>query len=87
VLGAVTGLFSVLSMDIFYSDALKGTWRDAISRDLMTVFSMAISPESPAVLLVYLLIILLIMGFGALAGYVFGFIIQKVFLLLDSSHG
>ncbi len=86
-MGAVTGLLSVLSMDIFYSDALQGTWRDAISRDLMTAFSISLSPDSPAVLLIYVLIILLLMGFGAFSGFVFGFIIQRVFLLLDSGHG
>ncbi len=87
VLGAVTGLLSVLSMDIFYSDALQGTWRDAISRDMRTGLSIALSPESPAVLLVYILIILLIMAFGALSGYIFGCIVQRIFLLLDSGHG
>lgn len=90
VFGAVIGFVSTVSMDVLYKDALQSrirvvptSWKEAIVHDLNAAFSVALSPDSPLVLLVLVLIILSITLFGALMGYLFGFLLQWFFMLFD----
>ncbi|NOY38869.1 MAG: hypothetical protein GXO95_01120 [Nitrospirae bacterium] len=85
VAGGILSLSVFLLMDILYADALQGTWRDAIVRDLQNFFSVTSSPDSPVVYIIYIIILLVLIAFGALLGFVFSFFIHKFFLFLGSN--
>ncbi len=77
--------FSVLVfflMDLLYSDS--GSWREVIALDLKSNYGMDVTIHSPAVYLVYVLILMFLMAVGAGMGYLFFRIMEKFFSLL---HG
>ncbi len=82
IAGGALSLTVTLLMDVLYADSLQGTWRDAIARDLQNFFSVAASPDSLVVYVVYFLIILVLTAFGALLGVVFSFMVYRFFLFL-----
>lgn len=75
-----------LLMDILYADALQGTWRDAISRDLGSLFGSPPPPDSLPVYLVFILVLLVLMFMGALMGVICAFYIQRLFRLLGGGR-
>lgn len=80
--GAALSVTVSLLMDTLYADSLGGTWRDAITKDLHTFFSMNVPQDSLIVTAVFGLILMVLAAFGAFLGYVFSFIIYRFFTLL-----
>jgi hypothetical protein len=74
------------AMDILFTDFQKGTWRDAIANDLQTLFSITISPESPAVYLGSLLVLLFLTLVGGAMGAATVLFIEWFFMLLSGEE-
>ena len=81
-LGALLGIGIAISMDSLYAGALEGSWRDAIVKDLHTFFSLNVMKNSPVVIAVFALILLILGVFGAVMGLIFSFFIYKFFEFL-----
>lgn len=75
--GALITIAITLLMDVFYADVLGGTWRQAIQKDLNSLFSISVSENSFIVLLVFLIILILLGSFGALMGMIFTFFVYS----------
>lgn len=84
LIGGIMSLSVSLLMDTLYADALQGTWRDAIAKDLHTFFSVDLSPKSFVVNVLFLAVLGLLSAFGALLGYIFSFFLYKFFGFLSS---
>ena len=84
VIGGIISIRISLLMDSLFSDALKGTWRDAIVSDLNKFFHFQTSPDTLIVYLIFGIILLILGGFGALMGVIFTFFIIKFFALLKA---
>lgn len=69
--GAAVTIAVALLMDVFYADALGGTWRDAIVKDMKSLFGATLETGSMAVTAVFLVILSVLGLFGALAGFIF----------------
>ncbi|NOY64478.1 MAG: hypothetical protein GXO97_03655 [Nitrospirae bacterium] len=85
----IGGLLSVaiaLLMDILFSDALQGTWRDAISHDLHNFFSLNTTPDSIIVYVIFIFILLILFVIGALFGSIFTMLIYRFMKFLGSSE-
>lgn len=83
IIGAVTGavitLGVALAMDIFLSNSLQGTWRDAAVKDVTKMFGPACGGNWFAVTLVLAIVMVFLAGFGALLGVIGGVIIDRFF--------
>lgn len=86
VCGAVMAVAISLLLDVLYADALKGTWRDAISKDLESFFSVNLSPDSFAVTVLFLIILAILGLFGAFMGSMFSVIVFRFIELLTREH-
>ena len=82
IIGGIMSLSISLMMDMVFADSLQGTWRDAIAKDLNTMFSLGVSSGSIVVTLVFIFILALLSAFGAFMGYIFSFFLYKFFGLL-----
>ncbi len=86
VIGAVAGalitLGIALSMDLFMSDALQGTWRDAAAKDVTKMFGPACGHNAFAVMLVLVLVMGFLAGFGAMLGAAAGLVMNRFFILV-----
>lgn len=81
----IGGLMSVsisLLMDSIYSESMQGTWRDAIAKDLNSLFSLGVSSTSMLVNLAFIVILAILAAFGAFMGFIFSFFLYKFFELL-----
>jgi|OpeIllAssembly_1097287.scaffolds.fasta_scaffold02978_7 hypothetical protein len=83
IIGGIMSLSISLMMDMVFADSLQGTWRDAIAKDLNTMFSLGVSSGSIVVTLVFIFILALLSAFGAFMGYIFSFFLYKFFGLLN----
>ncbi len=86
LLGAILGgllsvVISVL-MDVLFADALKGTWRDAIAKDLNTFLSLGVDSHSIIVNVAFLVVLAILAAFGAFMGFIFSFFLYKFFSFL-----
>jgi hypothetical protein len=82
LLGAFFSIGVSLLMDPLYSDALGGTWRDAIVGDLQNFLSISVGKESFLVTVVFIFILTILGVFGALMGLIFTFFVYRFFHLL-----
>ena len=81
----IGGLMSVsisLLMDSIYGESMQGTWRDAIAKDLNSLFSLGVSSTSMLVNLAFIVILAILAAFGAFMGFIFSFFLYKFFELL-----
>ena len=84
ILGALSSLAISILMDVQFADALKGTWRDAIAKDLNTFLSLGVNSHSIVVYIVFLFVLGILMAFGAFLGFIFFFFLYKFFSFLSS---
>jgi hypothetical protein len=82
VLGALATLAIALSMDYFFSDTLQGTWRDAAAKDVTRMFGTACGQNTFAVMLVLVIVMGFLAGFGALLGAAAGLVMNRFFKLI-----
>jgi len=83
IVGGIMSLSVSLMMDMLFADSLQGTWRDAIAKDLNTMFSLGVSSKSIIVGLAFIFILAILSAFGAFMGYIFSFFLYKFFGLLS----
>jgi len=83
IVGGIMSLSISLMMDMLFADSLQGTWRDAIAKDLNTIFSLGVSSESIIVGLAFIFILAILSAFGAFMGFIFSFFLYKFFGLLS----
>jgi len=83
IVGGIMSLSTSLMMDMLFADSLQGTWRDAIAKDMNTIFSLGVSSKSIAVSVVFIIILAILTAFGAFMGYIFSFFLYKFFGLLS----
>lgn len=84
IIGGIISLAITLLMDTFYADALQGTWRDAIAKDLHTFFSLNVTSASFIVYSVFFVVLGIMTAFGAFMGFIFSFFLYKFFEFLGS---
>lgn len=82
LLGAFFSIGVSLLMDPLYSDALGGTWRDAIVSDLQNFLSISAGKDSFLVTVVFVIILTVLGVFGAFMGLIFTFFVYRFFHLL-----
>jgi hypothetical protein len=82
VIGAVITLGTALSMDVFFSDTLQGTWREAAQKDVAKMFGPVCGRNWFAVTLVLVFVMSFLAGFGALLGIVAAAVVNRFFRLL-----
>jgi hypothetical protein len=82
IAGGILSLTISLLMDSLFSDAMQGTWRDAIAKDLNNIFSATLSSGSIIVTIAFLFVLALLAAFGAFMGTIFSFFLYKFFELL-----
>jgi hypothetical protein len=80
--GGLITLGIALSMDLFLSDALQGTWRDAAARDVTKMFGPACGQNAFAVMSLLVAVMAFLAGFGALLGAAAGLVLNRFFKLL-----
>lgn len=79
VLGALITLGVALSMDIFLSGSLQGTWWDAAVKDVTRMFGPAYGQNVFVVSFVLALVMGFLAGFGAVFGAAAGLIMNRFF--------
>ncbi len=84
IFGALSSLAISILMDLQFADALKGTWRDAIAKDLNTFLSLGVNAHSIIVNIVFLFVLAILMAFGAFMGFIFSFSLYTFFNFLNS---
>ena len=82
VLGALITLGIALSMDLFFSVTLQGTWWDAAAKDVTKMFGPACGHNVFAVALVLVIVMGFLAGFGALLGAAAGLIMNRFFKMV-----
>ncbi len=82
IVGGIMSLSISLMMDMLFADSLQGTWRDAIAKDVNTIFSLGVSSKSILVTLIFMVVLAILTAFGAFMGYIFSFFLYKFFGLL-----
>ncbi len=82
VLGALISLGTALSMDMFLSGAIQGTWWDAAAKDVTKMFGPDCGQNIFAVGLVLVLVTGFLAGFGAMLGAAGGLMMNRFFKLL-----
>jgi hypothetical protein len=80
--GALISLGAALSMDIVFSDTLRGTWRDAAVKDVTEMFGPACGKNYFAVTLVLVAVMAFLAAFGAFLGAAAGLAMNRFFKLL-----
>jgi hypothetical protein len=83
IVGGIMSLSISLMMDMLFADSLQGTWRDAIAKDVNTIFSLGVSSKSFLVTLIFMVVLAILSAFGAFMGYIFSFFLYKFFGLLN----
>lgn len=78
-IGALVSLGTALSMDIFLSGSLQGTWWDAAAKDVTKMFGPLWGQNVFAVALVLVLVMGFLAGFGAMLGAVAGLLMNRFF--------
>jgi hypothetical protein len=81
-IGALLTLGTALSMDIFLSSSLQGTWWDAAVRDVTKMFGPSCGKNVFAVGLVLALVMGVLAAFGALLGVVAGVMMNRFFKIV-----
>ncbi len=84
IAGGILSIAISLLMDKMYADSLQGTWRDAIAKDLNTLFSLKLSSGSLFVNAVFVLVLGFLSSIGAFMGFIFSFFLYKFFSFLGS---
>ena len=84
ILGGLLSVAISVLMDVLFADALKGTWRDAIAKDLNTYLSLGVDAHSIIVNIVFLIVLAILAAFGAFMGFIFSFFLYKFFSFLTS---
>jgi len=79
VFGGLSSIAISILMDVQFADALKGTWRDAIAKDLNTFLALGVDSHSIIVNLVFLIVLGILAAFGAFMGFIFSFFLYKFF--------
>jgi membrane protein YqaA with SNARE-associated domain len=79
VIGGLITLAIALGMDLFMSDTFQGTWRDAAAKDVTKMFGPSCGQNSFAVLLVLVLVMGFLAGFGAMLGAAAGLLMNRFF--------
>lgn len=82
IIGGVVTLGIALSMDLFFSDTLQGSWRDAAAKDVTRMFGPACGHNTFAVMLVLTVVMAFLAGFGAMMGAAAGLIMNRFFKML-----
>ncbi len=84
IVGAVLTLVVSVLMDFLYSDALQGTWRDAIVHDMDLYFQIQLEPNSFPVYVIFALVFFFLSLIGAVIGMVFMIILHKFLKILTT---
>ncbi len=84
VVGGIVSLTISILMDTLFADALQGTWRDAIAKDLNTFLSLGLSSKSFPVTMIFIFVLALLTAFGSFLGFIFSFFLYKFFSFLSS---
>ena len=82
VLGGVITLGIALSLDLFFADTLKGTWKDAAAKDVTKMFGPSCGQNTFAVMFMLVSVMGFLAGFGALLGAAAGLIMNRFFKLV-----
>jgi hypothetical protein len=82
IVGALMTLGSALAMDYVLSTSLKGTWRDAASKDVAKMFGPACGQNWFAVTLVLTVVMGILAAIGAVLGIIGAVIINRFFRFL-----
>jgi hypothetical protein len=80
--GALVSLVTALSMDMFLSGALQGTWWDAASKDVTKMFGPSCGKNVFVVGLVLALVMGFLAAFGAMLGAAAGLMLNRFFKLV-----
>jgi len=78
-LGAVITLAIALSMDLFFSDTIQGTWKDAAAKDAVRMFGPEPGKNSCVVMSLLIAVMAFLAAFGALLGAAAGLIMNRFF--------
>jgi len=81
-IGALVSLGTALSMDIFLSNSMQGTWWDAAVKDVTKMFGPACGRNPFAVSLMLFLVMGFLAGFGAMLGAGAGLMMNRFFKLV-----
>jgi hypothetical protein len=84
IIGGIISLSITLLMDSMYGDSFQGTWRDAIAKDLNTLFSLGLTAKSVLVNIVFVFVLGILSAFGAFLGFIFSFFLYKFFSFLTN---
>ncbi len=84
IVGGIVSLTISILMDTLFADALQGTWRDAIAKDLNTFLSLGLSSKSCPVTMIFIFVLALLTAFGSFLGFIFSFFLYKFFSFLSS---
>jgi len=84
IVGGIVSLTISILMDTLFADALQGTWRDAIAKDLNTFLSLGLSSKSFLVTMIFIFVLALLTAFGSFLGFIFSFFLYKFFSFLSS---
>ncbi len=84
VFGGLSSVVISILMDLLFADALKGTWRDAIAKDLNTFLALGVDSHSILVYIIFIIVLGILAAFGALMGFIFSFFLYKFFGFLTS---
>ena len=82
VFGGLSSVVISILMDVQFADALQGTWRDAIAKDLNTFLALGVDAHSLIVNIVFLFVLAILAAFGAFMGFIFSFFLYKFFSFL-----
>jgi hypothetical protein len=82
VIGALVSLGTALSMDIFLSGSLSGTWWDAAAKDVTKMFGPRCGQNVFAVSLVLFFVMGFLACFGAMLGAAGGLMMNRFFKLV-----
>ncbi len=82
ILGGLLSVVISVLMDVLFADALKGTWRDAIAKDLNTFLSLGVDSHSIIVNIAFIVVLAILAAFGAFMGFIFSFFLYKFFSFL-----
>ena len=79
VIGALTSLGAALSMDLYLSNSIQGTWWDAAAKDVTKMFGPSCGQNSFAIALLLGVAMAFLAGFGALLGAAGGLMMNRFF--------
>ena len=78
-IGALVSLGTALSLDLFLSGSMQGTWWDASAKDVTRMFGPACGQNVFAVALLLVLVMGFLAAFGALLGAAGGLFMNRFF--------